>query len=73
MKKISFKIEHAKSMGDVEKVMKLVATTDEILTSLPTTLQVWTPQATISLYFICKRPIPLKGEGQTYTLIATEV
>ena len=38
MKTMSFKIEHAKSMGGVEKVVKLVSKTDGFLTSLLTTL-----------------------------------
>ena len=46
---IGFKIEHAKSMGGVEKVMKLVAKTDGLLMWSLTTLQVWRPEATISL------------------------
>ena len=51
MKTTSFKIEHAKSMGAVEKVSKLVVKTDGFLMWFLTTLQVWTPEATISSYF----------------------
>ena len=54
MKTISFKIEHAKSKGGGEKVIKLVAKTDRCVTSLRTTLEFWTPEATISLYFALK-------------------
>ena len=54
MKTISFKIEYAKSIGGVEKVIKLVGKTARFLTSLLTTLHLWMPEVTISLYFTGK-------------------
>ena len=73
-----FQIKHAKSMGGVEKVIKFVSKTDRFLTSLLTTLQVWTPEATISSYFAYETSNPTQGghrtdNGQTDTLIASEV
>ena len=47
----------AKAIGGVEKVINLVYT-DGLLISLLTTLQVWTPEATISLYFTCNTTHP---------------
>ena len=73
MKTISFKIKHAKSMGGVEKVIKLVQTTNGFSTSLLTTLQVWTPEATISSYFTYYTSYPTQGGHRTDTLIASEV
>ena len=74
MKTISFKIEHAKSMGGVEKVTKLVAKTDGFLMWFLTTLQVWRPEVTISLYFAYETSHPTQGGHRTpYTLIASEV
>ena len=67
MKTIGFKIEHAKSMGGVEKVTKLVAKTDGFLMWSLTTLQVWTPEATMSLHFAYEMSEPTQGEHRTYT------
>ena len=68
-------------MGGVEKVTKLVAKTDRFLTWSLTTLQVWTPEATMSSYFAYETSEPTQGGHwtytlgghQTYTLIASEV
>ena len=61
-------------MEGVEKVTKSLAKTNDFLRSLLTTLQVW-PRSRAFLH--TKRPILLKGDGQpdgqTYTLIASEV
>ena len=65
MKTISFKIEHAKSAGGVEKVIKLVAQIGGFLMSSLTTLQVWTPEAAISLYFFYETSDPTQG-GHTH-------
>ena len=73
MKTIGFKIEHAKSMGGVEKVTKLVARTYGFLMWFLTTLQAWTPEATISSYFAHETTHPTQEGHQTYTLIASEV
>ena len=67
MKTIGFKIEHAKSMGGVEKVTKLVAKTDGFLMWSLTTLQVWRPEATIWLYFAYETIDPTQGGHRTYT------
>ena len=60
-KTIGFKIEHAKSMGGVEKVTKLVAKTAGFLMWSLTTLQVWRPEATIWLYFAYETIDPTQG------------
>ena len=42
-------------MGDVEKVFKSVANTYGFLRSVIITLQFWTPDAAISMYFTSKK------------------
>ena len=58
-----------KSMGGREKVSKYITKTNGFLTSLLITLQVWTPEATISLYFAYETTHPTQGgvtdTGQT--------
>ena len=45
------KKQYGKSMGGAEKMIKLVAKTNVCLRLVITTLQFWTPEATMSLYF----------------------
>ena len=65
MKTVGFRIEHAKSMGGVEEVTKLVTKTDGFLMWFITTLQVWTPEATISSYFAYETNHPTQGGHRT--------
>ena len=57
------KKQYAKSMKGMKKVMKLVTTSTRCLRSLITTLQFWTPEATISLYFMQNEPSQSRLKG----------
>jgi len=56
MKTISFKIEYAKAIGGVEKVITKATKTDGCLTWLLTTLQVWTPVCQIDVRCCTSNP-----------------